>query len=565
MKKTRSLNPRNWRLRTRLVFILISLLILSLIIANGLGIQSASTSLSNNISVDYRIRANSRSTRVADILTERVRLLQMLTTNDRLLPALRSANSDYPPNATAARARVENLDKEWAQAADDDFLVTQYTQGPIAQDLRNFLKLVPGQGNILFTDMYGALIATTQRTTHLDQYNEDWWQHTWNDGKGQIYIGQMQMDDSSGTPGIVLAIPINSTSTNLPIGILRGLFTLEEFQQLLTQYRGPEQPQTIIVDSNNQIIASVDPADTGKAAPFTAPMNNNVTNITDSQGNNLLVASTQLPNVADIPAIRQLGWRIVVWNTTDIALAPVHAHVYGTLIAAIIILIVATATVFVFGTRLARPITQLADAARANDLAMLAQKPIVDGQDEVGELAKSLHDMAQRLQASQEKIEVVNRGLEATVAERTAELNSTLQQQQDLLKTQSQLLEQIAAMSTPVLPIIKGVVVVPLIGTLDQGRTDMLSSRLLEGVEQEDARVILLDITGVPVVDSYVAAALLRAVNAARLLGAQSILVGVRPEIAQTLVSIGVDLSSVSTTASLREGLARAQTLLRSN
>jgi rsbT co-antagonist protein RsbR len=113
-------------------------------------------------------------------------------------------------------------------------------------------------------------------------------------------------------------------------------------------------------------------------------------------------------------------------------------------------------------------------------------------------------------------------------------------------------------LSTPLIPIANGVVVMPLIGSIDSGRAQKVLETLLSGVAESRANRVILDITGVPVVDTQVANALLRAAQAVKLLGAQIILTGIRPEVAQTLVGLGIDLSGIQTLGTLQSGIALA-------
>jgi rsbT co-antagonist protein RsbR len=114
----------------------------------------------------------------------------------------------------------------------------------------------------------------------------------------------------------------------------------------------------------------------------------------------------------------------------------------------------------------------------------------------------------------------------------------------------------LAELSTPLLAISDKVLVMPLIGIIDTRRAQQVIETLLSGVTERRAAYVILDITGVSVVDSHVANALMSAAQAVRLLGARVILTGIRPEVAQTLVGLGVDLSSIMTKASLQSGIA---------
>jgi PAS domain S-box-containing protein len=113
-------------------------------------------------------------------------------------------------------------------------------------------------------------------------------------------------------------------------------------------------------------------------------------------------------------------------------------------------------------------------------------------------------------------------------------------------------------LSTPVIPFSDEVLVMPLIGTIDTRRAQQALETLLSSIAASRARVAILDITGVPVVDTQVANALLRAAQAVSLLGAQVVLTGIRPEVAQTIVGLGVSLQGVVTRSSLQSGIAYA-------
>jgi rsbT co-antagonist protein RsbR len=127
--------------------------------------------------------------------------------------------------------------------------------------------------------------------------------------------------------------------------------------------------------------------------------------------------------------------------------------------------------------------------------------------------------------------------------------------QEEIIRMQETAL---AELSTPLIPITDTIVAMPLIGAIDSRRAQHVIESLLHGVASLRAQTAILDITGVSVVDSQVANALLRAAQAVTLLGARVVLTGIRPEVAQTLVGLGLDLSSITTRATLQSGIAVA-------
>lgn len=122
--------------------------------------------------------------------------------------------------------------------------------------------------------------------------------------------------------------------------------------------------------------------------------------------------------------------------------------------------------------------------------------------------------------------------------------------------------EAIRVLSTPVLQVRERLLILPIIGVIDPQRARQLTEQLLQGIRTNRAKVVVIDITGVPVMDAKVANHLVQTVEAARLLGATVIITGLSPEIAQTLVTIGVDLGKMNTVGDLQGGIEEAERAL---
>lgn len=123
--------------------------------------------------------------------------------------------------------------------------------------------------------------------------------------------------------------------------------------------------------------------------------------------------------------------------------------------------------------------------------------------------------------------------------------------------------DEIAEISTPVIRLWHGILALPIIGTLDSSRTQIVMENLLQEIVNTGSTIAILDISGVPAVDSLVAQHIIKTVAATRLMGAECIISGIRPEIAQTVVHLGIDLSNIVTKASLASALQYAFTMLR--
>ena len=159
--------------------------------------------------------------------------------------------------------------------------------------------------------------------------------------------------------------------------------------------------------------------------------------------------------------------------------------------------------------------------------------PIRDHRDQIQWIVGSGRDITERKQADEERQRLQN----------------------ELIAAQALALEEL---STPLIPISDNVLVMPLIGRVDARRASQILETLLTGIYEQQADLAIVDITGVNVVDTQVAYALIQTAQAVKLLGAQVVLTGIRPEVAQTLVSLGINLNDIVTLRSLQQGIAYA-------
>jgi rsbT co-antagonist protein RsbR len=181
--------------------------------------------------------------------------------------------------------------------------------------------------------------------------------------------------------------------------------------------------------------------------------------------------------------------------------------------------------------------------------------------------ARAFSEAAMARRAAEEaarRLGELNADLEGQVHARTAELRAAFEAALAQASEKQTLLDEIASqqavireMGVPVLPVSADTLVMPLVGEIDGERLRIIQAQALAAIERSRARTLLIDLTGVAVVDSHVAEGLLRTVQAAHLLGTTPVLIGISPEVAQSLVSLGIDLGDVKTAASLQSALAR--------
>ncbi|GAB4109174.1 MAG: hypothetical protein OHK0022_61650 [Roseiflexaceae bacterium] len=204
---------------------------------------------------------------------------------------------------------------------------------------------------------------------------------------------------------------------------------------------------------------------------------------------------------------------------------------------------------------LGQPLQALLDSVRRfSDGEQHARVP-AGRPDEIGVLGRAFNDMADQIQQQTDRLREQSNAaerarIEAEHARQVAtERLALIEQQQEIIRE----------MSVPVLPLNGHTMVMPLIGAMDSARLIQIQEQALRGIERMAARYCILDVTGIPVIDTAVAQGLIQVVEAARLLGAEVVLVGIRPEIAQAIVGLGLDLSTVVTRSTLQGGIAYTQ------
>ncbi len=209
---------------------------------------------------------------------------------------------------------------------------------------------------------------------------------------------------------------------------------------------------------------------------------------------------------------------------------------------------------------------ELTDIALNIAMGDLSKRPVIgDEQDNFNLLAAGLEmmidDLSEANRQNEEKtqaLEEAKANLERQVTERTLELQHRLKELEAAHEAQSRLLETVRQLSTPVVPIHRGILILPLIGQIDTHRAQRIMEEALEAIQVYEAEVLIIDITGVPMVDTRVAQYLLQVASAAGLLGSKVILTGIRPEVARTMVQLDIDLLKLVTLANLQSGFQYA-------
>jgi anti-anti-sigma regulatory factor/HAMP domain-containing protein len=212
----------------------------------------------------------------------------------------------------------------------------------------------------------------------------------------------------------------------------------------------------------------------------------------------------------------------------------------------------------VISRRISGPLVQMAAAAQALGRGEYEHPIPLSSQDEVGQVAVAFRSMRESVVQAYAQLAEQNQSLEGTVQTRTEELQSAVAQLEQTLAQQAATNDLLRRLSTPVIPVLRGVLLMPLIGALDADRAQQTLQALLRHVADESARLVIIDVTGLSTIDESLALTLIHAAQSARLLGARTMLVGLRPEAAQTLISLGTSLDELQPVADLQTAIMLA-------
>ena len=310
--------------------------------------------------------------------------------------------------------QINSLDATWRKSEDDSALIQTVISNPWANELREFQEVSPEHVELFITDLYGANIAATNRTSDYAQADEDWWQAAYNNGEGAIFISQPEFDESSNTYAVLIALPLYYGDEL--VGILRSTLNVSSLISLLDQAQITEFGHADLRVSNDQLLGAE--TLTAEESAALRGIANTVGEIT-FEGEPSLASERQVSAPADSPAaqsVADLKWSVIVHQSLDQALLPVENQTRATVSISILVLALAILFGYLGSQRIAAPIANLTNVTSQIAEGDLGVRANIHTKDEIGALSDSFNRMTDRLQETL-------RGLERRVLERTADLD----------------------------------------------------------------------------------------------------------------------------------------------
>ncbi len=534
MNIAHSSQPPIRSLSSTLAFALITLSAIALLVSNALQITSNWQVHQRSVAYRQQSYAHSAAIEVRSFLEMRWNMLETA----RRMSSLATAPVEQRTETLQRLLLLDPLLEQLLILDDRRLVIASVSQ--VRQKTVNFID--------------PAMIDDIMRTTELRNR----------------YISSLRIDAATGEPGIVLALPLVDSFENYH-GAFIATINARLLWEIVRRQAPGRESLVYIVDRQGNLLACSDTERVlrGDNAAGVAIVQMFADRRLDSLQTIDYIGLSGAGVIGSYEALQEPPWAVVIETPHEIAYRDVANDVRVSVLVLLGAIVVSGGVGVYLARWLTAPLTALTHTAERIAAGERDLQAAVRGPREIHVLARVFNTMTAQLEKSLET-------LEHRVAQRTADLQAALAEVQARAREQARLLEEnaqqrqvIRELSVPVLPVTSDILVMPLIGAIDTGRLSDIQERALHALQRSHARYLLVDITGVPVVDSQVAQGLIAIAHMTRLLGADMIVIGIRPEVAQTIVGLGLDLSAFRTAADLqtvlRDLAARSDTLVARN
>ena len=404
---------RDFSIRTKLLIAFLGIALLTIIVVGYTSVTLTTNEINNRVGQGLASLAQSTGSQVAFTLEDDLDTLSTLALNDPVQTAVMEGNV----RGTSDIGELLVLDTQWATAPDDDPLVVEVTKHRLVLELQDFQNAFPSFVEVFVTNKFGAVVASTDRTSDYYQADEVWWQVAYNDGTGNVYVAEPAWDPSILKLGSSIAVPIYSHTGNEVIGVLRATVDISRYVNLVEDVMVGQTGQADIVFGNVLYdsvtgIYLMRNEDANALATITGDFG-----MANYSGRPALVSIKPVSSTySNYPGLLDsLRWRIVVHQSLTETQQAASAIARFIILAAIGLGILVIALAFIVSSAFVGPITRLATVADQVAAGDLRRRAKVESKDEIGSLAGTFNSMTAQLN------ELVG-SLEQRVEERTKAL-----------------------------------------------------------------------------------------------------------------------------------------------
>ncbi len=404
----------SYSLRTKLIFAFLTISLISGGVVILLTTNTIRTSLVQDIGENLKSTAETRAVAMGDLLTKQTDLLTTLSLNSTLITELEAINVE------ASLSELEAIDQQWRNADDNDPLIQNSLNNPLASELNTFQQNFPQHVELFITDEQGALLATTNRTSDYYQADETWWQVAFADGQGGTFISQPEFDESSNALGLQMAVPMFSTNGAI-VGILRTTYQADAFSELLSApLQSADLRLEVYLPNGGELELEDGEVELSEDEGYEQWLD-----LATSSDIFLQIAHNDVSSIASAvlvqdgenrSAISDLGWVLVSLEPEAVGLAAVNDQQRTTILLVIVVALLSIAAAFIFAQYLTQPVLTLVSAVSQVRAGDFSTRVPVQTQDETGVLGLAFNDMTEQLQKSVGRLERRNRVIETSAA-----------------------------------------------------------------------------------------------------------------------------------------------------
>lgn len=418
-------NFRRYPLAAKLILAFVLVSIFSAGAVGAFTLMNVRDTMQRQIGENLQALANTQGVSVGNLFEQQINALYALAQGDLLQEELLRANRrfvDQQPAEWVATLRA--YDRQWRTLPTDDPQIQSAVNSPIAQRLREFSNTFRGNLNLLVTDRYGALLASSDVLGAYYYADAQWWQRAYNDGVGALYLGQPALDPTVNQMTVILAVPVYDRDGKEVLGVVRSVYGLGDLIAVLqgaalgaTGQAELYLPSGVrISDDGRQILP-------GGLALSELQVLRDQTGYLSAIYDDLpsVITASRVRPLAQESAITNLGWMIVLHQEQSESLQLLEN--LQRLLVLIVLVIIGFVTSIGLGITqvMVNPISRLAEVARQISAGDLSARIHAETEDEIGDLSNTFNAMAAQLS------QTLN-GLEQTVAERTAAFQRRSQQ-----------------------------------------------------------------------------------------------------------------------------------------
>ena len=330
---------------------------------------------------------------------------------------------------------LADMDKRWVDAGQDDPIVKEYLDSRVADSMRDIITIRGNVAEIFITDKYGGLVASSGKTSDFYQADEPWWQEAYSKGKGSLYIGDIEFDQSSNSWSMPMAAPIMGSDGNI-IGVCKQMISTERLFGRLEEFKSGRTGHAAVIDKDGRILYHGDLPRTADALFYdkdifkkisTAKKKYFMEDAAGMHGQKMFSAFAVVPS--SLLSERGMDWAVIVSQTADEVFRPATRLIAVLASITIVMMLVLLPVGYAFANKFVRPVHEL----------HMATDEIIKGNwdypinirtgDEIEQFADTFREMLrnvkndrERLLQAKKELEELSRDLEKKVEERTKEL-----------------------------------------------------------------------------------------------------------------------------------------------